>query len=924
MKHLLFIFISIISVNLSAQSHSWIRTNPGGGGAIAVVGATASGTIVVASDLSGIYRSSDDGITWDVLGANQGLLETHISSFGFDPTDGDIFFAGTYLGAYKTTDGGDSFVKVFPGSNNSFMYSYIEDIVIAASDNNIGYITHHEGPDTDGDVYKTIDGGNTWNAISGENLPNNLHLVKLMVHPTNANVLFVLAGKSRWGCSAANLYRSTNGGVNWVEIGSVQGDILDFDLHPTNTNVVYISTFASNYTDNASCRDMSFEEYLVDDYLAGEFYKSTNGGTTFTQLSDKTGIINVGIVDPDTIRLLDVLFPWDWNGNAGTWETTNGGSSWAHTGLVDNWDKGYTVNQYFSLVPSFNGLNKTVSKDIFNSNRYYGSFGQWAWGSFDGGATLNNISTTEISTDHWRSTGVENINGHCIEINKTNPDIVYMGGYDIGFWYSTNNGNSWSSRIPDYNIYPEYSWNLGTPPIDPYQAKRGAGSNVMNILSDTERENVVWASFSKEQLTDIIEGTTAHTGLFKSTNYGDDWTLLNTGLPTYNNSVRMYGLSLDVTSPINNRILYVTVDGNVYKSSNDGTSWTMVLNNGGLKFTEVDKINGNIVYAGGKNGLWKSANAGATWTEVGTAQMHNFNSNIRPDIVPTWINWGVNTLYPWEGVFDIQTDPNNGNTVYVTVLGPQGGLYKSINAGISWSANLYPDTHLRGVAIAPQNSDIIYTTSSKAYHSGGFDNSQGIQYSEDAGMTWQSANQGMAYNYGGIIEVESGINPEVWVWSPGTGVQKSLVPALKCTIVTSIADDGVGSLRAAISCAMDGDTITFSTTLNNQVVKISSSPLIIDKSITILQGSNQNIHINSLTPTSALVPSVFIVNSGKNVVFEELTIEGGNGPQGAAIKNNGNLTLKSVVATAAVGSNINSILLNSDTGNITIIELSRL
>lgn len=780
-KIALYFFVITNYFTIQAQ-HNWIRTNPGGGGAIATVVATADGTILAGSDLSGVYRSKDNGQTWDVLGANQGIIETHISSFGLDPNDANTFFAGAYTGAYKTTDGGENFTYVFPDASHNFDYSYIEDIAIAKSNSNIGYITHHPQADADGDIYKTTDGGDSWHAIVAEDLPNDLHLIKILIHPTDENIVYVLSGKSRWGCGRSNLYKSVDGGVHWLEIGDSEGDILDMDVHPTDTSIVFISTYLSGYINNDSCRNS--DEFFIADEYAGEFYKSTNGGNSFTEISDKTGIISVGINDPNTIKLMDVLLPYDWNSNAGTWETTNGGQTWAHIGTPTNWEKGYTENQYFTLGASFNGLNKTVTKDIFNTDNFYGSFGQWAWGSFDGGITMNNISTEKIDTNEWLSTGMENINGHCLDINESNPNIVYMGGYDIGFWYSKNNGNSWTRTQPDYNIYPEYSWNLGTGTIPTNLAKRGAGTNVMTILSDPDRENVVWASFSEEQLTDTIEGMRAHTGLFKSTNYGEDWQLITNGLPPFNQSIRMFGLSIDNNSPSNNRTMYITVDGNIYRSIDDGINWQLVLTNGNLKFTEVDKFDGNIIYAGGKDGLWKSADAGNSWQEIGLAEMHNLHQFTRPDIVPTWVDWSTDT-YPYEGVFDIQTDPNVQNRLYVTVIGKGKGLYQSEDAGQTWN-HILTDSTMRGVAIAPENSDVIYATSSMSYHSGGYGNSLGIMYSEDAGNTWQAVNDGMAYNYGGIIEVETGMHPNVWVWSPGTGVQKAAVPYFTNTAINEI------------------------------------------------------------------------------------------------------------------------------------------
>lgn len=104
------LFFALIS-GLSAQ-HNWIRTNPGGGGAIAMVGATKSGLIVAAADLSGIYTSDDNGATWQAHGNLQGLTQPHISSLGFNPDDGNTFIMGTGIGAFKTTDAGQNIYPV--------------------------------------------------------------------------------------------------------------------------------------------------------------------------------------------------------------------------------------------------------------------------------------------------------------------------------------------------------------------------------------------------------------------------------------------------------------------------------------------------------------------------------------------------------------------------------------------------------------------------------------------------------------------------------------------------------------------------------------------------------------------------------------------------------------------------------------------
>jgi len=745
------LFFFILQFHIHSQ-HNWTRTNPGGGGAIAMVGATATGTIVAASDLSGIYTSKNNGDSWEVFGATQGLLNTHISSLGFHPSDGNTFIIGTGIGVYKTTDGGQTITRSQLENHPNLSDGYIESIGMAISNSSIGYLAHYEDWLPELSFMKTSDAGTSWNIVTFTGLPDNARIVKILVDQNDADLVYALTGKARFGCTDPNLYKSTNGGSTWTRIGSSFPAILDFDLHPTDPTIIFISTFEMA----AGGCDLEMWQYANN---PGDLYKSIDGGGTFQLLSDHSGIISIG-ENPDHISLVDIINTDSSDANSGTWKTTNGGTTWTHTGFMTNWFKGWS-NENFAYTVSFNGFAKTLTKDRFDPNKLYSSFGQWAWSTIDGGDHLNNISTKEITTDHFLSTGLENVNGNWIDVNDTNPNTVYMGGYDLGFWYSKNHGASWKRSLPDYGSYPDHVW------------WQGGGSNCNFVLSDPVRENVVWASFSAEQ-------PDTQSALFKSSQFGENWALSNSGLKLL--GLTMHGISIDINSDVNNRILFLTQEGEVYKSIDDGANWIkkskdMV----GVKFTEVDKKNSQLVYAGGESGFWRSTDAGENWIEVGLPEMR-FSTNIpnavmRPDIVPTEDDIYVNPqILAWQGVFDIKADPNIENRVYVVAYGTDKGLYKSDNAGTTWQ-KLYTNNKMRGVAIAPQNSNTVYTSSSLSYHSGGFDDtSLGIMVSYDTGASWAFANDGMAWTNGGRMEIESGVEPHIWVWSSGTGIQRALIP----------------------------------------------------------------------------------------------------------------------------------------------------
>jgi len=813
---------------------NWVRTNPGAGGAINMIGATASGVLVTASDLSGIYISLDkNGTHWDVLGEKNGLmLTTHMSALGFHPTDGNTFYVGTGNGVYMTNNLGQHFDFISSNipENNNNNNTYVQSIVAAelTSDpsKTVVYVTYHNWDlNSSSKIAKTINNGQTWTDISfPDNLrPKKLRIVKLLVHPQNSNLIYAITGKPRWGCSAPKAYRSEDGGATWHDISNGH-DILDLDIDYSNQNILYISTFKA-----VSC-EYVYHDGDADEYQRGEalfdsngyaidgkLYKSTNKGDNFGVpiISNQTGTISVGtghVNNSNNIKLVNLLTfssaYWMEHDNAnttGTWESNDYGLTWSHVASVTDWEHiGYSDSPYNAYTPSYNGYNKTLTKDLFNSDRLYFA-GGWPLATFDGGKIFKSISTKQIdeNKDTWKSTGIENINGYVLDVNDNNENVIYMGGYDIGFWVSKDRGLSWKWQNPFKNnlsMQDMYTWgatNHEPKPWEPSSLKTIGGTNVMTLLSDPQHANVVWSSFARAQ--SFADEDKNRSGLFRSTNYGDTWTLSTIykkdgTLLNVNYHAVIYGLSVDKSSPVGMRTLYVTIDGDVAKSTDDGRTWHIIHKDGGLKFTDVGT---NVLYAGGKNGLWRYKNN--IWTQMGGQyknEMMGIGSPMFKDITPQSNavhydkNWNeIIDKYAWNGVHDIQIDPKNSNIVYVVVYRGEGekddngipitpndakGLYKTTNGGNTWSrVNLgsYENKYLRAMTISPHNSNILFLSSSENINSGGAGGtSHGVIYSKDAGITWQEANGGMAWKYAAMIEVDK-LNERVWAWSPGTGVQ---------------------------------------------------------------------------------------------------------------------------------------------------------
>ncbi len=717
------IFFVVFSFASYGQTHNWTRTNPGGGGAFSTIGAGITGIVLAGSDLSGAYRSTDGGVSWDIIGVNRGLTNTHVGGMGFDPTDGDILFIGTEVGIYRSTDGGNSVTK------STMQDGYVTDIKICASDHQIGYATYHPTYDSnEGSIYKTTDNGVTWSEVSNTSLPGNLRILKIITDPTDADIVYCLSGQGRFACGPADVFKSTDGGVNWTNISPDGDEVLDIALDKVTPATLYCTTM------DAACSN----QYYWDS-LAGKLYVSTDRGANWTYKADHPGVIWPKSGASGTIRIIDPREPWPWNTEAGTWKSTDFGDTWTHNGDVNDWEVGYQNfgstedNLFRSYSSSFNGIAKTLGEDL-SQDRIFWTNAQWVFSSSDEGSTFQVLHTT-ANGSNWSSTGVDNVTMSDLDVNESNPSIIFAGYHDIGLWKSADGGASWHSCNE-----PAYTGDW-----------EGYGGNTFTVASDPARPQVVWASMQAgwDEVATLVRSTSGGTI--------GSWTAVS-GLPA--DATVLLGLTVDKNSPQNNRTLHVTADGSVYKSTDDGQHWSEVFDNSGCRFIGIDPNNSNIVYAGGETGLFRSTDGGNTWAASGTSEMHG-TGPFAPD--------------DWSGVSQIRIDDNG--RIFVSAFGEGKGLYRSTDGGATWQ-KIKTDDYMRACALVAGHPDLLYTASSSAFTAGGYEpESKGVEYSMDGGQSWQSANDGMAYPFAVCMEITTEATPVIWVGSPGSGFQKAIVPA---------------------------------------------------------------------------------------------------------------------------------------------------
>jgi photosystem II stability/assembly factor-like uncharacterized protein len=191
------------------------------------------------------------------------------------------------------------------------------------------------------------------------------------------------------------------------------------------------------------------------------------------------------------------------------------------------------------------------------------------------------------------------------------------------------------------------------------------------------------------------------------------------------------------------KTIYVgTAGGGIWKTTNAGASFKPVFDKycQSIGAIAIDQKNPKIIYVGtGEsnmrnsvsigNGLYRSSDAGENWTKIG--------------------------LDSTEHISRIIIDPKNSDIIYVAAPGPlwsdgsNRGLYKSTDAGKTWSKILYVDekTGCADIAVDPENTNIIYATTWQfrrqpySFNSGG--PGSGIHKSVDGGKSWKELNNGL-------------------------------------------------------------------------------------------------------------------------------------------------------------------------------------
>ncbi len=507
----------------------WTNFGPGGGGWYRVVAISPhDGTCFVGADVGGMYRSTDNCRTWDIV--NSGMPNLYINTITFHPSDPRIVFAGSNGGVLKSTDGGTTWAikrHGFPPLVTFGLSAPICAIAVhpASPDTVYAGVGHERNYGTlrpgtvGGRIFRSIDGGETWRMVElpGGEEARRLSVLCIRVHPTHPSRLYAT--------TQGGLFVSADRGESWTRLRQA----LDG----------YETTFLVIKQDEP---DVMLLAYHRGPDGRGGVLKSTDGGERWVEsnggLPAKEGAWRI-IAHPDDANTYYI----GWHRGSGLFVTHDCGATWQPVNLAHN-----IRSAWFFVGASVTGIDI----DSRNPSRLVYCNDMDLYQTVDAGQAWDQVATDLVSPAEaespasWRGRGCEVLcvgGPQALAVDPADPRTLYFGYWDTHAWKSDDGGRTC------YRLTNGISSGYG---------RMGC------VVLDPANPDIVYLSKGRNY---------DQHRLYKSVNAGTDFHLIGhegSGLPPGG----IFSLLIDPESPVESRVIYVTVTGyGVYKSADGGMSW---------------------------------------------------------------------------------------------------------------------------------------------------------------------------------------------------------------------------------------------------------------------------------------------------------------------------------------------------------------
>jgi len=724
MKNILFfiVFVLLPIIALPQFEESllrhfiWRSVGPAGAGG-RVVDVEVAGEfphhIFIATASGGLWRSTNNGVSWEPIFDDQSTVS--IGAIAVHPDNPDIVWVGTGEanarnsvswgdGVYKTTDGGKSWNNMGLGDAH-----HIGRIIIDRRNPDTVYVAalgHLWGPNDERGLYKTTDGGRTWQ--HSLRLDRDTGVVDVAMDPYDSGTLYAAAYEVRRDAFSggnprkmtgpgSGLYKSTDGGRNWKKLakGLPEGNLgrIGITICSSKPQVVYTIIETETTVPGPRDRDKPAPPPKKKTARDGGVFRSDDRGETWqwvNSINPRPFYYSQIRVDPNDENRVYVL-------GSPLEISEDGGKNFVrlrinvHVDHHDLWINPANSNHlvlgndggvYFSFDrgETWDFLNQmalgqfyAIDVDMRTPYYIYGGVQDYcSWGGPS--ATRESIGITAAD---WQK--VMTGDGFQVRIDPTDPDILYaeaQGGRIVRHDRRTGQNTSISPQAPEGE--EDYRFNWETPLHISYHDPKTLYAGGNHLFRSTDRGNS-WEVLSPDLTTET----------FSRPDYKD-------GTPQKIASITTVG-----ESPLERDMIYVgTDDGHVHVTTNGGKSWSELTRNfpglGGARWvsrvvaSRFEEQRAYATFDGHRNDdfapyVFMTNDTGVTWK--------NIASNL-PAVGPVRV---------------IREDIKNPNLLF---LGTEFAAFVSFDRGAHWLRlmNGLPTVAVADLVVHPRDGDLIAGT----------------------------------------------------------------------------------------------------------------------------------------------------------------------------------------------------------------------
>ncbi len=711
----------------------------------------------------GVWKSVDGGHAWEPIFDAQDTQS--VGSFALAPSDANVIYVGSGeanirgnvaigYGIWKSDDAGKNFTQVLK------LRGQIGTMAVHPSNPDQAFaavLGSPFGESVDRGVYRTLDGGKNWQKVLYVNAETGAS--DLAISESNPRVIFAgmwQARRSPWaltsGGPGSGLYRSNNGGTDWLELD----DDSDSGLPKKPWGKVGVAVAPSDGN----------RVYALIEAKAGGLFRSDDGGESFTRINrdrvlrQRAWYYSTMHIDPHNADV--IWFP--------------------QVGLVRSMDGGKTISR---VAGTGHGDHHDVWIDPKDSSRIIEGNDGGLGISHDGGKTWlhPNLPLAQFYNIDVDDRVPYHVGGSMQDMGTASgPSQVYRdSGANLSDWVYAGGGEAGDFAYDPAKPGEIYAGEYGGY-LSHFNEATGQTRTISSLPenpSGINAENVKYRfQWTAPVLASVHEGALYHGGnvLFKSLNQGASWAVISPDLTRNDKSKQGWSggpITGDITtveyyntifslaeSPDQAGLIYAgTDDGLLHITLDSGANWRKITPKGMPEWATIESIHvpnstPNVAFVVAHNYrlndaapyLFKTSDQGKSWVKLG--------ANLPADL----------TLWA------VRTDPADANYIY---LGTERGVWYSDDAGRSFQALKLNLPQVTVTDLETKHGDLIVATRGRSIWA--FENlaalramkqaqAQSLTFLPTATATRFTSDFRWGDSAQGVIEAKSyGMNGQYWL-----------------------------------------------------------------------------------------------------------------------------------------------------------------